>query len=212
MLCAAARSGALWVREAASAVRGRRRRPGWAGPGQAEPGGGRAQRQRAADGRRPQHHGVSGGGGPDGERRGEAGGDRGSRPSSRRGGRQGAGVRARLRGGRFPLPSPPPSALGAGARPVRWPGRRRSAGSEPAPAEGRPEQGERRGHGGKRSLPPTSPLPLPAPGRSSGRFPAPFMPGRPRGGQRRRAALCSRLAAQARPAAAPVLPPASPPR
>lgn len=92
-LCVAARSGALWVREAASAARGRGRRPGQ----------GRAQRQqqRAVGGRRP-HHGVSGA-----ERRDEAGGDRSSRPSGSRGGGERAVVRVRLRSSRSPLPSPP---------------------------------------------------------------------------------------------------------
>lgn len=103
-------------------------------------------------------------------RESEAGGDRGSRPCSRR------ALQKKPRSEPNPAAAAPPS-LPASPRP------RSDVPAERAVRRRPPRDalsGERRRHGGKRSVPPfqLSPLPLPAPGRSSGRFPSPFMPGR----------------------------------
>ncbi|XP_058657484.1 basic proline-rich protein-like [Ammospiza nelsoni] len=137
----AARSGALWVGEAACA-----------GPG----AGGRA--------------GPAVGGTRKAERKSEAGGDRGSRPSSRR------ALQRELHSEPDPAAAAPPS-LPTSPRPQSDVPAERAVRRRP-PRDAL--SGERRRHGGKRSVPPfqLSPLPLPAPGRSSGRFPSPFMPGR----------------------------------
>lgn len=158
-LCAAARSGALWVREAASAARGRGRRPGR----------GRAQRQQ----QRP-HHGVSGA-----ERRDEAGGDRSSRPSSTRGGGERAVVRVRLRSSRSPLPFPPrlPPPSERALSPCHGP----AGGGERAvsrrPLRDAPSRG--RGGGTAGSAPSLLPLPSlsPHPGGAAAASPRPSCPG-----------------------------------
>lgn len=105
----------------------------------------------------------------------------------------------RCRGIRSPFAPrlPPPSE--------RCPGR---AGSEAAAAEGRPER-ERRGHGGKRSVPPfqLSPLPLPRPAEQRPFSLALHARAAATGG----AALRSRLAAPALPGLAAALgPPGGP--
>lgn len=110
------------------------------------------------------------GGGRNAERESEAGGDRGSRPNSRR------ALQREPHSELDPAAAAPPS-LPASPRP------RSDVPAERAVRRRPPRDalsGERRRHGGKRSVPPfqLSPLPLPAPGRSSGRFPSPFMPGR----------------------------------